>query len=427
MKALKIIGNIFGVLIAIILSITLFAMLIATPFITSITLITKPETVHEVITQPEVVDMIVDLPEVSESLGEVGMDKEFVHEVAQSQLFEEIVHLYTEQTVDGVTGVTTEHVSVEQVQQIVENNKQEAIDLVRPISSNYTDNGEIATDEEIEEMIDYALENYGQDFLDSLPSGQDLLDMLSSYSGDISGLVEGYGPAANGGVGAPLKMSLGATGPSVSDEDEAKIQELYSTAVRLVLDGTLTKALIATIVLLSVLILLFRFPRFKGLMWLSVVYLLSGGVLYACSAALYYRPFEEELAHYFHIAVVIFELIAAHIRTYAIAFLIVAGVCLVLFIIARIILKLIKSRRKKAAQVTAAEPAVEVPVVEEIAPVVEAAPVEEEIPVAEAAPVEEEPPVEEETPVEEEAPVEEETPAEEEAAAEEDKEIVTAE
>ena len=421
MKALKIIGNVFGVLIAIILSITLFAMLIATPFITSVTLITKPETIHEVITQPEVVDMIVDLPEVSESLGEVGMDKEFIHEVAQSQIFEEIVHLYTEQTVDGVTGVTTEHISVEQVQQIVENNKQEAIDLVRPISSNYTEDGEIPSDEEIEEMIDYALENYGQEFLDSLPSGQDLLDMLSGYSGDMSGLVEQYGPAANGGIGAPLKMSLGATGPSISDEDQAKIQQLYSTAVRLVLDGTLTKALIAVIVLLSVLILLFRFPRFKGLMWLAVVYLLAGGVLYACSVALCYRPFEEELAHYFHIGVVIFELIAAHIRTYAIAFLIVAGVCLVLFIIGRIILKLLKNRRKKAAQVAAEEPvAVEVPVVEETLAAVEETPVEEDVPTAEDALAEEETPADEETSVEEETPVEEE-------AAEEDKEIVTAE
>ena len=162
MKALKIIGNVFGVLIAIILSITLFAMLIATPFITSVTLITKPETIHEVITQPEVVDMIVDLPQVSESLGEVGMDKEFIHEVAQSQLFEDFVHLYTEQTVDGVTGETTEHVSVEQVQQIVENNKEEVIELVRPISSNYTEDGEIPSDEEIEEMIDYATSWVGE-------------------------------------------------------------------------------------------------------------------------------------------------------------------------------------------------------------------------------------------------------------------------
>ena len=421
MKALKIICNIFGILISLVLSVALFAMLIATPFITSVTLITKPETIHEVITQPEVVDMIVELPGVSESLGEVGMDKDFIHEVAQSQLFEDFVHLYTEQTVDGVSGVVTEHVSVEQVQEVIENNKEEVVDLVRPIASQYTEGGEMPSDEEIEEMIDFAVENYGQEFLDSLPSGQDLLDLLGGYGGDVGGLIGDYGSAANSAVaiGAPVKMSLGTTGPSLPDFGEVDPQEVFSLAVKYVLDGTLTNALLAIIVLLSALILLFRWPRFKGLMWLAVVYLLGGGALYGASCLLYYRPFEEELAHYFHIAVVIFELIAAHIRTYAVAFLIAGAVCLVLFIIARIILKVLKNRRKKALE---AAPVAEVAPVSEETPAQEETSVEEEAPVAEETPAEEEAPVEEEASVEEEAPVAEEVPAEEQT-----EEIVTAE
>lgn len=415
MKALKIIGNIFGVLIAIILSVALFAMLIATPVITSLGLVTKPETIHAVITQPEVVEMITELPGVSENLEAAGMDEEFIHEVTQSQFFEDVVHLYTEQTVDGVTGVSTEHVTVEQVQEVIENNKEEVIDLVRPISGNYTEDGQIPSDEEIEEMIDYAVENYAQDFLDSLPSGQELLDMLEGYSGDISGLIGSYGPAGGDTVGAPLKMSLPGAGDLVESVQSGDAQRFYSAVIRFVLDGTAQKVLIATIVLLSVLILLFRFPRFKGFMWLTVIYLLGGGILMACSVLLTYRPFEEELAHFFHIAVVIFELIAVHIRHYAIAFLIVGAACLVVFIIGRIVLKLVK--RSKAKKTVAAKT--------ETQPTVVATNVPEAVTAAAAAvaPVEETPAEEipeEETEAEEILAEEEEAPAEEEASVEEE-------
>lgn len=352
MKALKILGNIIGVVIALVLSLVLLVMLIVTPVVTSLGLITKPETVSTVITQPEVIDMLVELPGVEENLEEVGLNKEFVHEVAQSQFFEDLVHLYTENTVDGVTGVTTEQVTVGQVQQVIENNKEEVIDLVRPMVVANSETDEIPTDEEVEEIIDYAVENYGQNFLDSLPSGQDLLDLLASYSGDISGIVDGYDISGGGPIGAPAKMSVGGLDlPSVGDVD---LDEIYSLLIRYVLDGTMEKALITAIVFLSALILLFRWPRFKGLMWLCVVFALGGGAMYGVSTLLTYRPFEEELAHFFHIAVVIFDLIAVHIRNYAVAFLIVAGVCLVLFIIARIILKLIKRAKKKGAKPVAA-------------------------------------------------------------------------
>ena len=283
-----------------------------------------------------------------EGLEEAGLSKEFVHEVAQSQFFGDLVNLYTENTVGGVTGVTTEQVTVEQVQQVIENNKDEVVDLVRPMVVANSETDEIPTDEEIEEIIDYAVENYGQEFLDSLPSGQDLLDLLGSYSGDISGIVGGYDISGGGPIGAPAKMSIGGVDlPSVGSVD---LEQVYTLLIRYVLDGTMEKALITAIIFLAALILLFRFPRFKGVMWLSVVFAIGGGAMYAASNLMVDPVIEARLADELHIGLVILELIAEHIRNYAVAFLIVAGVCLVLFIIARIILKLIKRAKKKGAK-----------------------------------------------------------------------------
>lgn len=429
MKAIKIIGNIFGVLIALVLSIVLFVMLLVTPIITSVTLITKPEAIHEVITQPEVVEMITEIPAVSESLEAAGMDGEFVQQVTQSQFFEDFVHLYTNQTVGGVTGEVTGQVSVEQVQQIIEDNKEEVVDMVRPLAEKMTEGENVPTDDEIEEIIDYAVENYGQDFLDSLPSGQELMDLLNSYSGDMSGLIGDYGSAAGltNGFGAPVKMSLGTSGPSIPSIEQIDVDALIATAVKLVLDGTLTRALIAVIVLLSVLILIFRWPRFKGLMWVSIVFLCGGGALFGVCEALSVNSISQmilELLDMQYVGAAILGLIINHIRTYAIAFLIVGGACLVVFIIARIILNAIKKNRKKkleavnAANIVDAEPVVEeIPAVEAPA---EEAPVEEseaEVEVAEE-PVEEAPA--------EEAPAED-APVEEAPAEETTEEIVTAE
>ena len=346
MKALKILGNIIGVVIALVLSLVLLVMLIVTPVITSLGLITKPETITTVITQPEVIDMLVEMPGVEEGLEEAGLSKEFVHEVAQSQFFGDLVNLYTENTVGGVTGVTTEQVTVQQVQQVIENNKEEVIDLVRPMVVANSEEDIIPSDEEIEEIIDYAVENYGQEFLDSLPSGQDLLDLLGSYSGDISGIVGGYDISGGGPIGAPAKMPVGGLDlPSVGSVD---LEQVYTLLIRYVLDGTMEKALITAIIFLAALILLFRFPRFKGVMWLSVVFAIGGGAMYAASNLMVDPVIEAQLADELHIGFVILELIAEHIRNYAVAFLIVAGVCLVLFVIARIILKVIKNAKKKA-------------------------------------------------------------------------------
>lgn len=389
MRALTIIGNILGILLAIVMSLVLLVMLIVTPIVSSLTIVVEPETVHAVVTQPEVVEMIAEIPVVSESLDAAGMDKEFVGEVVQSQFFEDFIHLYTEETINGVTGEREHHVTVSEVQQVIANNKDEVIDLVRPISGNYTDDGEIPSDEEIEEMIDYALQNYGQTVLDALPSGQALLDLLNGYSGDVSGLVNSYGSAANSavGVGAPLQMDLEVSDlPDIEGVDE---KQVISTFIKYLLNGTVTKALIIVLVLLSVLILLLRWPRFKGLMWLTVTYLIGGAIMYLCSALLLYRPFEEELAHYFHIAVVIFELMAFHIRTYAVAFLIVAGVCLVLFIVGRILLNVFKKRAKAKEQVIAESP--EEVVAGESGVVSEELPAGEEATVAKEAPAEESP------------------------------------
>lgn len=215
-----------------------------------------------------------------------------------------------------------------------------------------------------------------------------------------------------------LLMSIGPLGGEKPDADQEDIAEEVLQLAKMAKNGTLTLAFVGVMVVFALLICLFRWPRFKGLMWVAVM-LLIGAVFVALAGVAYiYLPgmiagnSDAKMSVLSAVKPVIM-IIANSMFVAAAIYAGVAIVLIVLFVLLRKALR--KQKAAKAAAVARAE------AVEEVAREAEvAAEMYEEVTAAEPAEVEETPAQTEEIPEEisEEAPVEAEIPAEEVAAEE---------
>ena len=235
MKAVKIILNIFGILLAVILSIVLFASLIATPVVSAATKLISPNTINQVIDEIDF-EVILEnsIPEESES----AIPKEVISKVFETQAAKDfIITLYTSEISAAFKGDVTEGITADQIKQIFNDN----IDEITDIMYQYVPKGENISKEELKTNLTQELDVLSDDLAKQLP--------------DVNQLI-----------------------------GEGNDNELIQTA-SFVFSGTLLNAFIFACVILSGLIYALRFPRFKGFMWLGVVYLLATLVVLAIGIA----------------------------------------------------------------------------------------------------------------------------------------------
>lgn len=222
-----------------------------------------------------------------------------------------------------------------------------------------------------------------------------------------------------------LLMGIGPLGGERPEADQEDIADEVLKLAKMAKNGTLTLAFVGVMVVFALLICLFRWPRFKGLMWVAVM-LLIGAVLVALAGVAYiYLP--GMIAGNGGAEMSVLSAVEPVIRIIAnsmfVAAAIYAGVAIVLIVLFVLFRKAL--RKQKAAKAAAAARA---EAIEEVAQEAEAAAeMYEEVPVVEIAETEEVPAEAEEIPtedteipeVEEEcAALEEETSEEEEITAE---------
>ena len=214
-------------------------------------------------------------------------------------------------------------------------------------------------------------------------------------------------------------MSLGSSGGEQPEKEQQEdIAEEIMQLAKMAKNGTLTLAFVGVMVVFALLICLFRWPRFKGLMWVAVM-LLIGAVFVALAGVAYiYLPgmIAGNSGAKMSVLSAVKPVIMIIANSMFVAAAIYAGVAIVLIVLFVLLRKAL--RKQKAAKAAAAARA---EAVEEVAQEAEvAAEMYEEVTAAEPAEVEETPAQTEEIPEEisEEAPVEAEIPAEEVAAEE---------
>ena len=235
----------------------------------------------------------------------------------------------------------------------------------------------------------------------------------------------GKAVAIRNGTVRVLLMGIAPSGGAQEDTEQEEIVDTVLKLARMAKNSTLTLLFVGVIVVLALLICLFRWPRFKGLMWVAVM-LLIGAVLVALAGVAYiYLPgmiAGNDGAERSVLSAVepVIRIIANSMFVAAAIYAGVAIVLIVLFVLFRKALR--KQKAAKAAAAARAE------AIEEVAQEAEAAAeMYEEVPVEEIAGTEEVPAETEEIPtedaeipeVEEEcAALEEETSEEEEIPAE---------
>lgn len=491
-KLVKFIGNFVGVILSLVLSLALLVMLVATPMLSGVSALTRPETICQVVKEIDFTQFFLDNFR-GEMSDEERLEMEFVVELTETNAFDDLVELYAidisnlfEETVEP--SVLTK----EALRKIVQDNMDEVLQIIRKIGEN--EEGEIAsyTDAELEEEVWESFDELADKFLEIAPTADDLRNLIGKFSeefstdsslgderpnsssefeeditdeyieggkdqeggsittiifgpdgvvqsgeGDFSYYVDpetgatvfqgGEGSAtssggkftfgkavtANNGTIRLLLMSIAPSSSAQEGTEQVEIVDTVLKFAKMAKNGTLTLAFVGVMVVFALLICLFRWPRFKGLMWVAVMLLIGAGLVALVGVAYTVLPgiIAEQGGQAAGIISAAKPAIKIITNSMFVAAAIYAGVAIVLIVLFVLLRKAL--RKQKAAKAAAAARAEAVEKVAQEAEV--AAEMYEEAAVAEPLEAEEIPSQTEEIPEEisEEAPVEAEIPAEE--------------
>lgn len=301
MKALKSICNVFGILIAIVLSLVLLIFLIVSPVFSGVTSLVQSETLHSIVRQ-------IDLSELM-ATDSSDPTAAMLNELIRTDLMGEVIDLYIDDTLSALDGDSAQSaLTPDTVNALV----QKHMDELMPIMREYAGSDPTIDDDTLKQIITAMFD--GDALIEALPSPADL-----------------------------------------------GITEEVITALSLIRNKALLTGSVILAAVLSLLVFALRWPRFKGFMWLAVVYIISAlfnlvsgaGVSAAIPAlaATYEPKLEGVLSPVLAVLTRAFFTSAAVLGVLAIAFILI-------FAFGRRALK-----KKKLAAAPAA------PVVEEVTPV----------------------------------------------------------
>lgn len=226
MKALKIIGNIFGIFFAIVFSIALVLVLVAIPPVKSLSSVFQADTIQTMVVDVVGSEMVEAGSVMADGFEEAGISNEIVQELMESDAAEELISVYLNDVFSAAEGEDVESsLTQELLEDIVNDNKKELIPLVE----EYAD---VEDEEEAEELLDMLVEEHGEDIIGVLPSVEE--NMLSVPSSSDDGIFSAWNV----------------------------IRGLYS--------GTVIWIMIGVAAVLCLLIFLCRWFKLQGFMWIGV-------------------------------------------------------------------------------------------------------------------------------------------------------------
>ena len=226
MKVLKILLNIFGILTAFILSLLLAAILLTTPLVSTASSFLKPESLYKVL---KTIDFAYFFQASDDSqLGQ--LNPKLLNELLETEFAEDVITLYV-------------------------NNLLNALENIDAGTALTPDDITKLADEHITELLPIVKSQIGID----LPlTDEQIQTYAQQYIGNIAPEI------------ASMLPTLGDFG----------IDNTILTILHNLHSGKALRSLLLVAGILSFLVLLCRFPRFKGFMWLGVTYLCSSLFLF---------------------------------------------------------------------------------------------------------------------------------------------------
>ena len=246
MKALKVIGNIFGVLFAVILSLVLLVTLIVSPVVTAASDFVKPETIRKIVTTVDYETILVDNGiDLGASMEDFGIPTEAVTEIMKTDAVGDVVELYVKEIEAAFAGSDESYITADAIKQIANENLSDLVDII----FDFIPEEDIPEDVTLEEMKT-EVETVFTEYIDT--NAEEIVSFL----------------------------------PDVKEIIVETVDTQVIEVVNYVQNGTFTAAIWGLIAVLSLAIFGCRWPRFKGFMWLGVVFFLATVCTFALSAAL---------------------------------------------------------------------------------------------------------------------------------------------
>ena len=240
--------NSFGIIISGVLSICLFAVLIATPLLHMVNSAFQPGTIKKIISEIDFIELALSNEDLREELSNHGIDAEFLEEIKESEILSVGVNSYIEGLFEG------KGFDKDTVLQMIEQGQDEAVYYIKGLSERLGHKLHELPDAEVKEIILNSVDEKWDQLAAALPTPEDLGISQEEYN-------------------AMSLMGDAVGGAEISAGQMFKV--FY--------DGAIVSAMIVVAAILSVLILLFRFPKFKGFIWLFVLYLISALLTFGVS------------------------------------------------------------------------------------------------------------------------------------------------
>lgn len=230
MNVFKKIMNVLGIFLAVIVSLVLVLVLLATPVVSGAASFFEAENLSKIVRSIDFNELLLGDGQMEQQLGEYGPILEVLSE---SGVVEEMLDLYIEDVMSTLKGSGEKHLTVEAVEKVMIAHMDDIMPMVK---AQLGDVASLLPDEEIEKYAIMYLESYGESIIDMFPS-----------------------------------------------IDELGLSEDVLMGVRLLGEGKIVTVMIIVAVVLSVLILLLRPVHVSGFMWLGVDYLISAVVVFLAS------------------------------------------------------------------------------------------------------------------------------------------------
>lgn len=230
MKVFKKIMNVLGILLAVIVSLILAVVLVATPVVSGAASFFEAENLSKIVRSIDFNQLLLGDGQLEQKLGEYGP---LLETFSETEAMEQILDLYIADVLNSLKGSGEKQLTAAAVQEIMLAQIDEFMPVVK---AQLGDAAALLPQEEIEKYVVSYLESYGDTILNMLPSIEEL-----------------------------------------------GLSEEVLRGVRLLGEGKIVTIMLIAVAMLSVLVLLLRWVGFKGFMWLGVDYLLSAVVVFLAS------------------------------------------------------------------------------------------------------------------------------------------------
>lgn len=304
--------NVFGILLAVVLSLLLLVFAIAAPVTAAATSLVQKDTLQGIVDSIDYNELLPGLvPE-----GQMSpQDEELILQLLETEFISEVTSLYMDDLLAQLDGSTEPpSLTVETLQELAEEHTDELVPILRP----------------------YFIEG---GMVSETTSDSQIAAMIASYFGEAGEYILAYLPGLDDlGIDAETVMLISLF--------RSKLVQNVMTAI---------------LVILSLLVLGCRWPRFKGFMWLAVVYFLAAipvlllgfGVTASVPMLL-----AEEMGELTVLFTPVLAAMTKVLYTNAIVYLVLTVVFVLIFVFGRKLLKKCKAAKaaRLAEPVTAAEP-----------------------------------------------------------------------